>query len=182
MVGLVLLVVAVLYLAACSWVAQRATARMSPGFPRSFAMIGVIVLLMLAPHVDGIYGYFRLKYLCSKESKSEAFGKISMPSKLFDAKGQLRFLDKYGSVNWSLIESYVLLKNIEESNYEGVSGLKRITGHIVRVSDSSEIARRVSFHYSGGWFRTNGAGLGAESCIASPSSDLLLKRIVVITD
>lgn len=182
MVGLVLLVVAVLYLAACSWVAQRATVRMSPGFPKSLAMVGIIVLLMAAPHIDGIYGYFRLKYLCSKESRSDVYGKLPMPAELFDSKGNPKFVDEYGSINWSLIKPYVVLKYLEETNYVGVTGMKRITDHIIRVSDGVEIATQVNLYYSGGWFRTNGRGPGAESCIATPSIDTLLKSAFVVTN
>jgi hypothetical protein len=180
MVGVVILVVGGLYLAACVWVAQRLTARIASGLARVIAVTGLAAIFMVLPHIDAIWGHAHFNRYCAQESKSEIYGKLALPRRMFDSQERPSFLDRNGNIEWSSIASYAMVKFEVDNEFRGIKNLKRDTILLIRVSDGAVIARRVNIHYAGGWFRTNGEGIGADSCIAEPSSDTLLRTLLTI--
>ena len=180
MVGVVILVVGGLYLAACIWVAKRLTVKILPPIARSGAIAALVALFVALPHADAIWGYANFRRYCAEESRSEIYGSLVLPAQLFDTGNRPRFLDRFGNVNWADIKPYVFVTRRVDNDYAGINHLLKITSSLVRASDEEEIARWIDIHYKGGWLRTNGDGLGAGSCIADPPADVLLKQMLVI--
>ena len=180
MVGVVILVVGGLYLAACIWVAKRLTARLQPSLLRVLAIVSLVILLMAAPHIDAIWGHIKLKTLCEQEARSTIYGTLAVPANLFDSQLVPKFVDDYGNIVWSSIRPYVLLKHEVDVDYRGIRRLKKVTTRLVRASDGNELAHLVDLYYGGGWFTTYGTGLGADRCLAEPSVDSVLRQIISI--
>ncbi len=176
MVGVIILVVGGLYLAACIWLARRLTSSISKSSFRSFLFTGIAVILFLLPLSDALWGYMQLKRLCAQESQTLTFAKLPLPSALFDTRGGPAFLEKNGNVNWPLIGRYLDVR-FEESRQAQYPSIRRQTVSYVRRSDGKDIAKQINFHYDGGWFRVNGGGIGASNCLAPPSPDELVKAL-----
>jgi hypothetical protein len=179
MFGLGILVFGGLYLAVCIWLSRKITSKIANRAGRVASLVAVLIALVLLPAADGIWGNISLKQLCAEQSKTEVFQKIVFPASQLDANMKPRQTDEYGAINWKAIRQYVELRSRAEILHRGTAEIERATWSLIRPSDGAEVARATAFYYRGGWFRTNGNGLGADRCIPQPSLDAVLPTILI---
>ena len=178
MVGVVILVVGGLYLAACIWVAKRLTTKIHNGPARVSALVGLIAVFLVLPHLDAISGHINLRRLCAEQSKTEILGKLPVASSVFDEITKPQAMGKAGNAFTPELEAYVRIR-LEEAGYVGFPRVRKQLVRYIRIEDKTEIARQTNFHFEGGWFRTSSEGLGASSCIAAPLPSELVKTLMV---
>jgi hypothetical protein len=180
MVGVVILVVGGLYLAASAWVAWRITRAIAAGTIRTGAMAVSFIALVLLPISDDVVGYARFRDVCVDESRTEILGELPLPSSLIDRDRRPRPRDALGNIDWVALQPFVLIEYDVSKDYRDVHGLTRHVVRYVRVVDKRDVAKQVNFYYAGGRIRSSGIGIGGSRCIATPPPDIVLQSITAI--
>jgi hypothetical protein len=137
----------------------------------------MVIFLGILPGLDGLWGNIALQSMCA-DAKTELRGKVDVPKDILGDAGNPPRI-KNGDVDWPRLRPYARLVGAETDVRSGLAQIRRGTWEIIRVSDGVVLARQTNFYYDGSRIlRSNGQGLGAESCIATPPIDSLLSKIL----
>jgi uncharacterized membrane protein len=123
------LLLMVLWLAVCIWLAWKLTKRHKAVAVRIVVGVLVFALLVLAPIADEIVGRAYFNHLCATEAGVKVYKTVELPADYWDEQGRPRFLEENGNFHLGnaypiehKTEMYSATFHVENLGYQLMNG------------------------------------------------------------
>lgn len=157
------LVVVVLWLPFCWWIARKVSKRFTSSGTRWASGITAFLVVSLLPFVDSIAGRIYLNHLCSTEAGVKIYQTVELPAEYWDGEGKPKFyVNQYDHNKLRYIFPDKRMIDAPQFQYTWVtqpySEVFHIEKDVLQIADREKaitLGEYFLFRYWGGWLARN---------------------------